>query len=149
MEIHTLGPERAGEVARVLRAAFDERLPWLAGRHTPEEDLGFVRDHLFRVCRVHGAVEDGRLLGVLAHREGWIDQLYVLPQAQGRGLGGALVGVAKAAWPELQLWTFQRNTGARRFYERHGFVAREATDGRRNDEQEPDVRYQWTSGWPA
>ncbi|WP_298279395.1 hypothetical protein [uncultured Bradyrhizobium sp.] len=43
-----------------------------------------------------------------------------------------------------QLWTFQRNARARRFYEARGFVAVEQTDGSRNEEQEPDVRYLWT-----
>lgn len=43
----------------------------------------------------------------------------------------------------FQLWTFQANEGARRFYERHGFVAVEFTDGARNEEKTPDVRYEW------
>ena len=41
----------------------------------------------------------------------------------------------------VDLWTFQRNAGARRFYERNGFVAMEFTDGASNEEREPDVRY--------
>ena len=41
----------------------------------------------------------------------------------------------------VNLWTFQRNTGARRFYERNGFIAVELTDGASNEEREPDVRY--------
>ena len=39
----------------------------------------------------------------------------------------------------LQLWVFQRNVGARRFYERHGFTLTELTDGSRNEEREPDA----------
>jgi len=31
-------------VAMVHRASFDERLPWLAGLHTPEEDLHYFRE---------------------------------------------------------------------------------------------------------
>jgi putative acetyltransferase len=42
----------------------------------------------------------------------------------------------------LRLWTFQRNAGARRFYERNGFAAVELTDGLGNEEREPDVRYE-------
>ena len=41
----------------------------------------------------------------------------------------------------VNLWTFQRNTGARRFYERNGFIAVDLTDGASNEEREPDVRY--------
>jgi len=43
----------------------------------------------------------------------------------------------------LELWTFQVNDGARRFYERHGFRAVEVTDGAGNEERQPDVRYAW------
>ncbi len=46
----------------------------------------------------------------------------------------------------MQLWTFQRNARARRFYEARGFVPVEATDGSRNEEKEPDVRYLWRRG---
>ncbi|MDP9464580.1 MAG: GNAT family N-acetyltransferase, partial [Actinomycetota bacterium] len=41
----------------------------------------------------------------------------------------------------LQLWTFESNDRARRFYERHGFTAVEFTDGAGNEERWPDVRY--------
>ena len=44
----------------------------------------------------------------------------------------------------FSLWTFQQNLRARRFYERHGFVAVEETDGLGNEERAPDVRYLWT-----
>ena len=42
---------------------------------------------------------------------------------------------------EVSLWTFQRNVGARRFYERNRFVVMESTDGANNEEGDPDVRY--------
>lgn len=41
------------------------------------------------------------------------------------------------------LWTFQVNEAAHRFYERPGLIEIERTDGLRNDEREPDVRYLW------
>jgi hypothetical protein len=54
------------------------------------------------------------------------------------------MALAKQRSPaELQLWTFQVNAGARRFYERHGFVPVELTDGATNQERQPDVRYRW------
>ncbi|GGU11709.1 hypothetical protein GCM10010272_66060 [Streptomyces lateritius] len=43
----------------------------------------------------------------------------------------------------LPLWTFQVDKSARRFYERHGFVAAEYTDGDRNEEHEGEIRYVW------
>jgi GNAT superfamily N-acetyltransferase len=52
--------------------------------------------------------------------------------------------VAKEQRPAgLELWTFQVNESARRFYERHGFTEVEHTDGAGNEEREPDVRYAW------
>ena len=132
--------------ARVHRAAFDHALPWLTGLHTSEEDRWFYRERVFATCRVYGAFEGDVLTGIIAFRNEWIDQLYVLPDAQGRGVGTALVQVAKAAFDRLQLWTFQRNARARRFYEARGFVLVEQTDGAGNEEKEPDARYLWTRG---
>ncbi len=132
------------DAARIHRIAFDERLPWLAGLHTPDEDRAFYRERIFPRCEVWGAAaEGGDIVGIIAFRDGWIDQLYVLPQHQGRGAGGALLAVAQAAWPALQLYTFQRNAAARRFYERRGFVAAREGDGSANEEREPDVLYRW------
>lgn len=128
--------------AIIHRTSFDERLPWLAGLHTPEEDLTYFREYIFPTCQVWGVVDE-KIVGILAFRQEWIDQLYVLPQHQGQGIGSALLDVAKAASETLQLWTFQRNIAARRFYEARGFLAVEETDGGDNEEREPDVLYRW------
>ena len=101
---------------------------------------------MFADCAVWGAIDEA-VIGFIAFREGWIDQLYVLPQWQGHGVGQALVQVAKTAWPRLQLWTFQRNALARRFYEKQGFVVVMESDGSRNEEHEPDVLYRWDAAW--
>ena len=130
--------------ARVHRTAFDHALPWLNGLHTSDEDRWFYRERVFTGCQVHGAFEGGALAGIIAFRSDWIDQLYVLPEVQGRGVGSELLQFAKRAFDCLQLWTFQRNLGARRFYEARGFVLVEETDGARNEEKEPDARYLWT-----
>jgi hypothetical protein len=45
----------------------------------------------------------------------------------------------------LSLWTFQRNAFARQFYEKHGFVLADQTDGAGNEEGEPDALYVWKS----
>lgn len=131
------------EAARVHRAAFDERVPWLAGLHTPEEDHAYFRTQVFARCEVWGAIGAG-LIGFIAFRRGWIEQFYVLPARQGQGIGDALLTIAKDAFPALQLWTFQRNAPARRFYEKRGFAALEEGDGSGNEEREPDVLYRWT-----
>jgi putative acetyltransferase len=131
--------------ACVHRAAFDERLPWLAGLHTPEEDRQFYRTRMFHDCAVWAAVRDLEIVGIIAFRPTWVDQLYVLPPMQGRGIGSSLLRIAQANERSLDLWTFQRNAPARRFYEAHGFVLVRETDGSGNEEREPDILYRWTA----
>ena len=132
-----------GTAAAVHRASFDHALPNLAGLHTPEEDRAFYRTQVFQACQIWGAEKQSKLVGIVAFREDWIDQLYVLPDAQGRGIGSDLLEIAQAAFPVLNLWTFQRNARARRFYELNGFAALRGTDGSGNEEKEPDVIYRW------
>jgi len=130
--------------ARVVRTAFDQALPSLAGLRTPEEDQWFFRERIFNTCEMWGAFDGAAMRGIIAFREGWIDQLYVLPEAQRRGLGKDLLQVAQNAFDRLQLWTFQRNAPARRFYEARGFALIQETDGAGNEEKEPDALYLWT-----
>lgn len=141
--VRRLGLGDMDAAARVHRVAFDERLPWLTGLHTPDEDRAYFRTNVFTACEVWGAFDNDGLTGFIAYRDGWIDQLYVLPDAQASGIGSRLLSGAKAAFPVLSLWTFQRNAGARRFYEARGFSVVELTDGARNEEKEPDVLYRW------
>lgn len=132
--------------ARVHRAAFNDALPWLAGLHTPDEDCWFYRERMFSACTLWGAFDGEAINGVIAFHDDWIEQLYVLPAAQRRGIGSALLEIAQQGADRLQLWTFQRNARARRFYEARGFAAVEGTDGSRNEEKEPDLRYLWVRG---
>jgi GNAT superfamily N-acetyltransferase len=89
------------------------------------------------------------LAGVLVLEEDWLDQLYVEPGLTGRGIGAALLAFAQDRRPGgLRLWTFVSNTGAQRFYERHGFREAERTDGSDNEERSPDILYVWP-GRPA
>ena len=142
-EVRKLERVEMAEAARVHRIAFDDRLPSLSGLHTPDEDRAYFEGPVFEGCEVWGAWEGETLSAFIAFREGWIDQLYVLPDRQGHGLGGRLLDLAKGRRAELHLWTFQRNRLARAFYEARGFVLAELTDGSRNEEQEPDARYVW------
>src|ERR1700740_2974741 len=114
--------EDMDRAAAVHRAFFDHPLPTLAGLHTPEEDRWFFRERVFAICQLWGHLDNQELVGIIAFRAGWIDQLYVLPSLQGRGIGTALLKIAQSRFPSLSLWTFQRNAAARRFYERHGFT---------------------------
>ena len=65
---------------------------------------------------------------------------------RGRAVGKALLDRVKAGHGMIELWTFQANTGARRFYLREGFREVLLTDGSGNDEKLPDVQMAWERG---
>lgn len=131
----------AGEV-RVV--SFREALPTVRPAHHESKVRGWVRDVLISGGNTWVAVQGSDVVGLLALAPGWVEQLYVHPRVQGRGIGAALLDVAKARNPDgLQVWTFQVNSGAQRFYLRHGFVEAERTDGAGNEEREPDARLVW------
>lgn len=90
------------------------------------------------------AEEGGLVVGFVALSDDLLDHIYVQPDAQGRGLGGALLDTAKRRRPDgFALWVFQQNEGARRFYERHGLRLVRETDGSGNEERTPDALYEW------
>lgn len=92
------------------------------------------------------ALADDSVIAVLVLDGDSVDQLYVDPGWTGQGVGSGLIHLAKERRSTgLDLWTFQANDGARRFYERHGFVAVDTTDGD-NEEGAPDIRYEWRRG---
>jgi putative acetyltransferase len=141
--LRRLAIEDMDAAAVVHRTSFDQVLPTLAGLHTPAEDRWFFRERMFPTCELWGSFSDQELVGFIAFREDWIDQLYILPTWQGRHVGTALLTIAQRQFDRLSLWTFQRNQNARKFYEKHGFRPVAETDGSRNEEKEPDVLYSW------
>lgn len=144
MAIRRARPDDAAAVADVWLRSFAAALPAVRRAHTDDEVRGWVRDVLLPGHEVWVADADGDVVGLLALSAGWLDQLYLSPEWRGRGLGDRFVALAKERQPAvLQLWTFQVNEPAQRFYARHGFVAAERTDGAGNEEREPDVRCVW------
>jgi len=149
----------AGVVPRVRRATASDAESvadvYVRARHHAVPDIPPLRgpDDRVRAWLV-GVVSSGgevwlaeaedAIVGVMLLKDDWIEQLYLDPGWTGRGIGSTLVDVAKRCRPDgLQLWTFQSNRRAHRFYERHGFVEAERTDGSGNQEKAPDVRYVW------
>ncbi|MFI5316872.1 MAG: GNAT family N-acetyltransferase [Myxococcota bacterium] len=144
-EIRAMAPADLERVVAVWRRARDEAQPWLEARmsHSPADDLGFFRDVIARENEVWLAVTGSDILGLLALRDGFVDQLYVDPRAQRRGVGTALLEHARTRFPKgLALYTHQANRGARAFYERLGFQP-VAFGVSGPPECEPDVRYAW------
>lgn len=95
------------------------------------------------------AEREGHLVGYSVLTDDWLDDLFVAPGETGHGIGEALLDVIKAERPHgFLLWVFATNLGARRFYERHGLVALETTDGSANEERAPDIRMAWPGERP-
>ena len=111
--------------------------------HSPAEFRSLYRERVFEDGPIWGAFQGIELRGHLALLPGLIDHLYVDPAYHGQGIGSSLVALAQREQDRLQLYTFQANMRARALYERHGFEVEELTDGSRNEERMPDVRYGW------
>ena len=111
-------------------------------RHEDAEVEKWFAEEVMPTREVWVAEQDGACVGVLVLDEAWLDHLYVRPGRNGQGIGSLLLATARALRPAgFDLWVFQSNTGAQRFYERHGLVAVERTEGSANAEQAPDIRY--------
>ncbi len=125
-------------------------LDFLPDLHTRGEDRWFIEHVILVESAVSVAVEGAAIQGFIALQGTEVRLLYVHPDRIGRGIGSRLLKTVKGSGVErLELWCFQANWNARRFYESHGFVAVEFTDGRNNEEKTPDMRYVWTrSGGP-
>ncbi len=135
-------PDDAETLARLHLRSRAAAMPWLAVLHDEVETRGWMRAVLAEQ-RVR-IVDDGRTVAFAALDREWLEQLYVDPDHQGRGLGRTLLEDAKRLRPDgLRLHVFTRNTPARRFYEAAGLVLVAQSDGHDTEEREPDCTYAW------
>jgi GNAT superfamily N-acetyltransferase len=122
---------RARDAMIYLPRIPDDIRPKLGGLITARHEIWVVEDR-------------DRVTGFAGLSKGWLDHLYIDPSSQGRGFGSKLLDHVKTIQPEgIRLWVFQKNDGARRFYERHDFRLQRMTDGSGNMEREPDALYAW------
>jgi ribosomal protein S18 acetylase RimI-like enzyme len=147
VRIRAAEPRDADAVAEVFIASFGT-LTFLPKLHTDEETVGFITNTVMTEQEVSVAEVGDVIVGFVATSHGnHLEHLYVHPDHQGRGIGSALLEQAKARMPGgFRLWVFQANTGARRFYERHGLRVVKLTDGAANEEKTPDALYEWLPG---
>lgn len=129
-------------IADTFAASRAEAMPWLPVLHTHDDD----RAHFARRVaeqEVWVAEEDARIVGFASLHDGWLNDLYVAPEHQRRGIGDALFGRARESMPHgFRWWVFQWNERARRFYEARGGVVLELNDAG-GEEQLPDALYEW------
>lgn len=160
IEIRAARAEDADAIAVLYLASRRTHVAFAPLAHPDEAVRRWITQHVVPSGRVLVAMAEGRVIGFcgssVEHAEpgdssadrarGWIDQLYLAPDRVGQGTGSALLAAALATLPRpVRLYTFAQNTGARRFYERHGFVAVEFGDGSGNEEGCADVLYERTT----
>jgi ribosomal protein S18 acetylase RimI-like enzyme len=138
------GAEDAPALSRIhltARAAAGSAFP--PPVHADAEYLPHLLADVLPHAEVWVAERDGVPVGMLVLEDDLLGDLYVAPDAQGTGIGSALVAHAKARRPQgLRLWVFVSNVLARSLYERLGFVVVGGTDGD-NEEGAPDLLMRW------
>jgi GNAT superfamily N-acetyltransferase len=135
----------ASAVARVHLASRAATMPYLpAQKRSQEQVTDWVRDTLFRTCQIWVAARDGEILGYAALEGDLLEDLYLRPDVLRQGIGTLLLDAVRRQSPAgVSLHVFQQNTGARAFYERHGFTVLDTNDGSRNMENLPDMTLRW------
>ena len=135
-------PGDAEELTSLLLRSRTQAMPWLGSPHDESSTRWWMQHVLLAEHCVRVADDGRRLHGFAAVTDIWLEQLYVDPDHQGQGVGRTLLEDAKRLRPDgLRLHVFSRNAPARRFYEAHGFSIVEQSDGRDNEEREPDCTY--------
>lgn len=133
----------APEISAIFSASLHS-LDFMPQLYSTQEEAWFIANVILKECRVVLAEEAGEALGFLALQDCEVRLLYVHPKAFARGIGSALLAWARKNAPEeLWLWCFEANAKARQFYEKQGFHIAERSDGARNEEKLPDLKYIW------
>ncbi len=111
--------------------------------HTFAQDCDYFRNVILANNDVWAMEVEGRVAGFIAIAGDFVDQFYIHPDFQRRGLGKELLDFAKARSPgHVWLYTLQINANGRAFYEKNGFVAVRFGVSP-PPESEPDVEYHW------
>lgn len=110
--------------------------------HSFEDHVFFLNNILSKDNEIYIAIDNNKVVGMIAFNEQEINQLYIHNDYQGRELGKRLLDMAKAnSNGRLTLYTFEVNHKAQRFYERNGF--RIIDRGHENEEKLKDLKYEW------
>jgi ribosomal protein S18 acetylase RimI-like enzyme len=135
----------AEEIAAVHQESRAATMPYLPPQKRAHDDVvRWVREVVLEECQVWVAARGDRVLGYAALDGDMLDHLYLRSDARRQGIGTLLLAEVRTHSPRgLRLHVFQQNTGARAFYERHGFTVLDTNDGSRNMENLPDMTLRW------
>ncbi len=143
MDVRQGQPGDADEIADAFIPSF-ESLTFLPMLHTHSEHRAYIQNRVLGEQEVWVAEQDGRIAGFASLASDELTNLYIHPDLQGRGAGGALLAKAKERRPDgFTFWVFQPNERARRFYERRGCRLVRLSDGSGSEEKVPDALYEW------
>src|SRR6266404_7718172 len=123
----------ADAIADVYSASF-RLLTFLPMLHTIDGYRWFIANVILNECEVTVAEDENGIVAFLARKGEEVRLLYTRPDRIGMGAGTQLIDAAKASGiAALELWCFQANERARRFYEARGFRPIRFTDGADNE----------------
>lgn len=115
----------------------------------PDEVRAWIENLSARGQEVWVATRDDVVLGFLSLRGSWIPLLFVHPERPGRGVGAALIDLARGLRPHgFGLRVHAANTRARDFYRRQGLIELESTDGSSYDDGAADLQMAWLGDAP-
>ena len=143
MDVRRAGPADADAIAEAFIPSF-ESLTFLPRLHTHDEHRAHIRERVLAEQEVWVAERDVVVAGFAALDGDVLTHLYVHPERQGSGAGGALFAKVQERRPEgFTFWVFQSNEHARRFYERRACRLVRLSDGSGSEEKVPDALYEW------
>jgi GNAT superfamily N-acetyltransferase len=141
LTIEEFRPEHTDELVRMWRESFEFGVG-IKDPHPIEEQRQYLLDVVIPNNTIRIALLNGRIVGFIAASLDCLSQLYIRQDFQRRGIGARLLEWAKKqSCGSLFLYTFERNAGARAFYERNGFAL--VSDGFEKNWQLDDLKYEW------
>lgn len=146
-EIVDFVPQHVDDLVRLWRASFEHGVG-IVDPHPLDEQIEYFRRAVVPCFRVRVATVEREIVAFMAADVECVNQLYVRVSHIGQGIGSRLLRLAQQeSSGSLWLYTFARNDRARRFYERHGFVA--VAHGFEPGWQLEDVKYRWVQSASA
>ena len=123
------GPDDVPRILEIVNAAAEAYRDVIPPDcfHEPYMTANYLRDEIARGVKFLGCEAGGALVGVMGLQTAGdvelIRHAYVMPAAQGGGIGSALIGeLMKRSSRSLLVGTWAAANWAIRFYERNGFT---------------------------